>query len=95
MDQQLRLGDLYLTKGRDNDTSTENHLTQHGEEGAVYDYEIHPEEKSEFSDAATLEQRRAYKIEIQVGHPFLNEDYIKLFSYTCPARMIIHGALKH
>lgn len=67
MDQQLRLGDSYLVKGHESDLSTENHLTHHGEEGTS-DYELHPEGNSEFSDAATLEQRRAYKIEMQVEH---------------------------
>lgn len=30
------------------------------------EYELHPESNPELSDAATLEQRRAYKLEIQV-----------------------------
>lgn len=66
---QLRLGDLDLVKGHESDSSTENHLTQPGEEGTS-DYELHPEGNSESSDAATLEQRRAYKIEMQVEHSF-------------------------
>ena len=66
MDQQLRLGDSYLPKSHEGDNSVENHLTQNGEEGTVSDYELHPELNSEVSDATTLEQRRAYKIEMQV-----------------------------
>lgn len=70
MDQQLRLGDSYLPKNSESDT-TENHLTQNGEDATVPDYELHPEMSSEFSDAATLEQRRAYKIELQVEYCFI------------------------
>lgn len=66
MDQQLRLGDSYLPRSDETDTSVENHLTQNGEEGIVSDYELHPEVNSEVSDTTTLEQRRAYKIEMQV-----------------------------
>lgn len=65
MDKQ-RLGDSYLPKTNESDTSaekTENHLTLNTEEGAALDNEIHPEGNS---DAATLEQRRAFKIELQV-----------------------------
>ena len=69
MDQQLRLGDSYLPKSSETDT-TENHLTLNGEDGTVSDFELHPEVNSEFSDAATLEQRRAYKIELQVEYCF-------------------------
>ncbi|XP_042979270.1 brefeldin A-inhibited guanine nucleotide-exchange protein 1-like isoform X1 [Carya illinoinensis] len=71
MDQQLRLGDSYLPKNSESDT-TENHLTQNGEDGIVPDYELHPEMSSEFSDAATLEHRRAYKIELQKGISLFN-----------------------
>lgn len=65
MDKQ-RLGDSYLPNTNESDTSaekTENHLTLNTEEGAALDNEIHPEGNS---DAATLEQRRAFKIELQV-----------------------------
>ncbi|KAL7237234.1 hypothetical protein ACSBR2_003510 [Camellia fascicularis] len=72
MDQQLRIGDFYPPKTSDSDTPTENHTTFSGEEGIVPDYEMHPEVNSEFSDAATLEQRRAYKIELQKGVSLFN-----------------------
>ena len=78
MDQQLRLGEPYLPKSYENDTSIENQLTQNGEEGTVSDYEIHPELNSEVSDATTLEQRRAYKIEMQV-----ETVYYFIMLYTC------------
>ena len=66
MDQQLRVGDFCLLKSSDNDSLSENTAAINGEEGIVPDYEMHPEVNSESSDAATLEQRRAYKLELQV-----------------------------
>ncbi|KAJ0076532.1 hypothetical protein Patl1_35588 [Pistacia atlantica] len=72
MDLQLRIGDSYLPKSFESDTSTENTLIASGEDGAVSDYEFHPEVNSEVSDAATLEQRRAYKIELQKGVSLFN-----------------------
>lgn len=64
MDQQLKLDDTYFLKTSENDASPENPLS--GEETAAVDPELQSDGNSEFSDAATLEQRRAYKIELQV-----------------------------
>ncbi|GKV06913.1 hypothetical protein SLEP1_g18731 [Rubroshorea leprosula] len=72
MDQQLRIGDFYLPKGLDIDTSVESHSTPTGEDSSVCDYESHPEMNSELSDTATLEQRRAYKKELQKGIALFN-----------------------
>ncbi|KAJ7967048.1 Brefeldin A-inhibited guanine nucleotide-exchange protein [Quillaja saponaria] len=72
MDQQLRIGDSYLPKSSESDVATENHLALNGEEGNASDFELHPEVHSELSDAATLEQRRAYKIELQKGISLFN-----------------------
>ncbi|KAI4297867.1 hypothetical protein L6164_037728 [Bauhinia variegata] len=72
MDQQLRIGDSYLLKSSESNTPADNHLTQNGEEGNASDHELHPDVNSEFSDAATLEQRRAYKIELQKGISLFN-----------------------
>lgn len=71
MDQQLRIGDTCLHKSSEGETSTDNHSVPNGEDGAVPDYELHAEVNSELSDSATLEQRRAYKIELQVGYCFM------------------------
>ncbi|XP_050365272.1 brefeldin A-inhibited guanine nucleotide-exchange protein 1 isoform X1 [Argentina anserina] len=71
MDQQ-RLGDSYLPKTNENDTpseKTENQLTLNGEEGSASDYDVYPEGNS---DAATLEQRRAFKLELQKGISLFN-----------------------
>ncbi|GAB2267564.1 Protein big1 [Dionaea muscipula] len=70
MDQQLKVGDLYLPKKSQND-SLENHSNQNGEEAAA-EYEVQAEANSEFSDAATFEQRRAYKLELQKGVSLFN-----------------------
>ena len=83
MDQQLRLGDSYLPRSDETDTSVENHLTQNGEEGIVSDYELHPEVNSEVSDTTTLEQRRAYKIEMQV------ETLFHVVMLYCPLFILI------
>ncbi|XP_022763827.1 brefeldin A-inhibited guanine nucleotide-exchange protein 1-like isoform X2 [Durio zibethinus] len=65
MDQQLKIGDSDLPKSFESDTSAESHSTPTAEDGTVPDCDLHPEMNSELSDAATLEQRRAYKIELQ------------------------------
>lgn len=65
MDQQLRIGD-FSPRSTETDYSIENNSSFTGEEGNGFDYELHSDTSSELSDAATLEQRRAYKIELQV-----------------------------
>uniref|UniRef100_A0A2P2LZA0 Uncharacterized protein MANES_03G096700 n=2 Tax=Rhizophora mucronata TaxID=61149 RepID=A0A2P2LZA0_RHIMU len=71
MDQQLRVGESHLPKNSECDT-TENHSMPSGEDGNVPDYDVHSEMNSEMSDAANLEQRRAYKIELQKGITLFN-----------------------
>ncbi|KAA3463601.1 brefeldin A-inhibited guanine nucleotide-exchange protein 1-like [Gossypium australe] len=70
MDQRLKIGDSDLPSGSEGETSAESHLTPSAEDGVVPDYELHLELNSELSDSATLEQRRAYKIELQVSYCF-------------------------
>ncbi|XVF44672.1 hypothetical protein PTKIN_Ptkin02bG0142900 [Pterospermum kingtungense] len=72
MDQQLKIGDSDLPRSLESDTSAESHSTLIAEDGALPDCELHPEMNSELSDAATLEQRRAYKIELQKGVSLFN-----------------------
>jgi len=65
MDQQLRIEDV--SPGTPEiDHSRENHSALNGEEGSGIDYELHSDANSEFSNAATLELRRAYKLELHV-----------------------------
>ncbi|MBA0875344.1 hypothetical protein Goshw_030062 [Gossypium schwendimanii] len=65
MDQQLKIGDSDLPRSFDSDTSSERPSTSIVEDGVVPDCELHPEMNFELSDPATLEQCRAYKIELQ------------------------------
>ncbi|KAA3463053.1 brefeldin A-inhibited guanine nucleotide-exchange protein 1 [Gossypium australe] len=64
MDGQLKIGHSDSPKSFENDTSAESHSTSTAEDGTLADCEFHPEMNSELSDAATVEQRRAYKIEL-------------------------------
>ncbi|KAK8467256.1 hypothetical protein PHAVU_008G293100 [Phaseolus vulgaris] len=72
MDQQIRIGDIDLVKSPESSSTAETYLMPNVEEGNASDHELHPDVNSEFSDAATLEQRRAYKIELQRGISLFN-----------------------
>jgi brefeldin A-inhibited guanine nucleotide-exchange protein len=62
MDQQLRIGESSEVL-----SSVDNHNIQNGEEGTGMDHDMQSESSSsDVSDSSTLEQRRAYKIELQV-----------------------------
>ncbi|KAJ9183199.1 hypothetical protein P3X46_007098 [Hevea brasiliensis] len=72
MDQQLRIGESYVPKSLESDASTENYSNPSGEDASSPDYDLHAESNSEMSDTASLEQRRAYKIELQKGISLFN-----------------------
>ncbi|XP_039062936.1 brefeldin A-inhibited guanine nucleotide-exchange protein 1-like isoform X2 [Hibiscus syriacus] len=72
MDQKLAVGDSVLRKSFKSDTSLERFSNLTAEDGTVPDYELQQEMNSELSNAATLEQRRAYKIELQKGVSLFN-----------------------
>ncbi|KAL9276262.1 hypothetical protein ACSQ67_026192 [Phaseolus vulgaris] len=72
MDQQIRIGDIDLVKSPESSSTAETYVMPNVEEGNASDHELHPDVNSEFSDAATLEQRRAYKIELQRGISLFN-----------------------
>lgn len=73
MDQQLKIGDPSLpNRSQMIYGSVDASSVQNGEEGTIADLELHPESNSELSDAATLEQRRAYKLEMQKGISLFN-----------------------
>ncbi|KAG6401464.1 hypothetical protein SASPL_138321 [Salvia splendens] len=65
MDQQLKDEEHNPTKSSDNENVAES-PSYHTDDAANADFELHLETKSEMYDAATLEQRRAHKLEIQV-----------------------------
>lgn len=66
MDQQLKIGDFCLPNTSDNENLSENQTSRGGDEGNLPEFELQSEAFSELSNAATLEQRRAYKLELQV-----------------------------
>ncbi|KAL4301738.1 hypothetical protein GQ457_10G019250 [Hibiscus cannabinus] len=72
MDQQLKIGDSDLPKNFESDSSAERQSASFAEDGVLPDCDFHPEINYELSDAATLEQRRAYKIELQKGVSLFN-----------------------
>ncbi|XP_011000850.1 PREDICTED: brefeldin A-inhibited guanine nucleotide-exchange protein 1-like [Populus euphratica] len=88
MDQKLRTGDSYLPKSSESSTSTENHSTLSGEDAGASDYDLHSEVNSEMSDAATLEQRRAYKIELQKGISIFNRKPSKGIEFLINAKKV-------
>ncbi|KAG6778239.1 hypothetical protein POTOM_018093 [Populus tomentosa] len=88
MDQQLRIGDSNLPKISQSSTSTENHSTLNGEDASAPEYDLHPEVNSETSDAATLEQRRAYKIELQKGISIFNRKPSKGIEFLINAKKV-------
>lgn len=71
MDQQLKVGEHNPSKSTDNENSAES-PSYVIDDANNADYELHPEANSGISDAATLEQRRAYKLEIQKGIALFN-----------------------
>ncbi|KAI3736492.1 hypothetical protein L6452_16034 [Arctium lappa] len=71
MDQQLRIGEFGVQKTSDNDSVVESNTSLGGDEGSLPDFELHQEAISEHS-TATLEQRRAYKLELQKGISLFN-----------------------
>ncbi|KAG9144559.1 hypothetical protein Leryth_010773 [Lithospermum erythrorhizon] len=68
MDLQLKVGNKDLPKSSDDENSAD--ILAGPVEDA--DYELHSEANSEVSDAATLEQRRSYKIQLQKGVSMFN-----------------------
>ncbi|WOL13686.1 hypothetical protein Cni_G22459 [Canna indica] len=90
MDQQLRIGDFSL-QSPENEHSAENQFTANGEEGIAVEYDLHSDANSEISDAATLEQRRAYKLEFQKGVSLFNRKPSKGIDFLIKTKKI--GAL--
>lgn len=72
MDQQLKIGDFCLPNTSDNENLSENQSSRGGDEGNLPEFELQSEAISELSNAATLEQRRAYKLELQKGVSLFN-----------------------
>lgn len=80
MDQLLRIGDF--AQSLDNQPSAESFSALIGEEAGVLEYDLNSDANHELYDTATLEQRRAYKLEFQVKYfLFLYKDACHLFIY--------------
>ncbi|XP_073119296.1 brefeldin A-inhibited guanine nucleotide-exchange protein 1-like [Henckelia pumila] len=71
MDHQLKVGDVNPPKLSDNENLTES-PSNLNEDTNFTDYELPSQANSEFSDAISLEQRRAYKLEMQKGVALFN-----------------------
>lgn len=71
MDHQLKVGDVNPPKLSDNENLTES-PSNLNEDTNFTDYELLSQANSEFSDAISLEQRRAYKLEMQRGVALFN-----------------------
>ncbi|KAJ8765103.1 hypothetical protein K2173_010586 [Erythroxylum novogranatense] len=91
MDQQLRVGESYSPKNSENDALIENQSSPTGEDGIVPDYDLHAEVNSEMSDAATVEQRRAYKIEVQKGISLFNRKPSKGIEFLISTKKVGHS----
>ncbi|VFQ78432.1 unnamed protein product [Cuscuta campestris] len=87
MDSQLKLGESNPAKFSGNDSMIEN-IAAPNEDGNLPDYDLHLEESSEFSNAVTLEQRRAYKLEIQKGVSLFNRKPSKGIEFLMNTRKI-------
>lgn len=67
MDQQLRIGEFSPKLSEASLNSIDNPNILSGEDGSGIDYELQSDSGSpDISGASSLEQRRAYKIELQV-----------------------------
>jgi len=66
MDQQLRIGE-FSPGSSENLNSMDSQNIHNGEEGSGMDYELQFDtSNSDVTDSSLLEQRRAYKMELQV-----------------------------
>ncbi|XP_047311695.1 brefeldin A-inhibited guanine nucleotide-exchange protein 1-like isoform X2 [Impatiens glandulifera] len=88
MDQQLKIRDSSPLKGSFSDSSSVSHMASIGEEGILVDAELNTEANSEISDAALLEQRRAYKLELQKGVSLFNRKPSKGIEYLISTKKV-------
>ncbi|CAM0909962.1 unnamed protein product [Alopecurus aequalis] len=84
MDQQLRIGE-----SSDVPSSIDNHNIHNGEEGIGTDYDLQSESSSsDVSDSSSVEQRRAYKIELQKGIALFNRKPSKGIDFLIRSKKI-------
>ncbi|XP_042040384.1 brefeldin A-inhibited guanine nucleotide-exchange protein 1-like isoform X2 [Salvia splendens] len=87
MDQQLKVGEYNPTKTSDNENMVES-PNYHNDDAINADFELHPEANSEIYHAATLEQRRAHKLEIQKGTALFNRKPSKGIEFLIKAKKV-------
>ncbi|KAG6502244.1 brefeldin A-inhibited guanine nucleotide-exchange protein 1-like isoform X1 [Zingiber officinale] len=87
MDQQLRIGD-FAPQSLDNQPSAEILAALIGEEAGVLDYDLNSDANHELYDTATLEQRRAYKLEFQKGVSLFNKKPLKGIEFLIKTKKI-------
>ncbi|XP_056854118.1 brefeldin A-inhibited guanine nucleotide-exchange protein 1 isoform X2 [Raphanus sativus] len=88
MDQQYSIGESLLPKSVENEASGENYSNPNEEDVKTTDHDFHPDLISESSDAATLEQRRAYKIELQKGVTLFNRKPSKGIEFLISSKKV-------
>ncbi|KAL9261352.1 Brefeldin A-inhibited guanine nucleotide-exchange protein 1-like protein [Drosera capensis] len=87
MDQQLKVGDVFQPSKTQTEGS-DHHSLRSGEEGTPAEHEVQAEGNAELSDAATLEQRIAYKMEIQKGISAFNRKPSKGIEYLIQTKKV-------
>ncbi|KAF3595703.1 hypothetical protein DY000_02028220 [Brassica cretica] len=88
MDQQFSVGESLLPKSVENEAPGDNYSNPNEEDGTTTDHDFHPDLSSESSEAATLEQRRAYKIELQKGVALFNRKPSKGIEFLISSKKV-------
>ncbi|KAJ1259956.1 hypothetical protein BS78_10G194900 [Paspalum vaginatum] len=88
MDQQLRIGE-FSSSSSETRSSVDNHNMHNGEEGSGMDYELQFDTgSSDITDSSSLEQRRAYKMELQKGISLFNKKPSKGIDFLIRSKKI-------
>ncbi|KAG2607303.1 hypothetical protein PVAP13_4NG237500 [Panicum virgatum] len=88
MDQQLRIGE-FSPSSSENLNSVDNQNINNGEEGSGMDYELQFDtSNSDVTDSSSLEQRRAYKMELQKGIALFNKKPSKGIDFLMRSKKI-------
>ncbi|KQJ93806.1 brefeldin A-inhibited guanine nucleotide-exchange protein 1 isoform X1 [Brachypodium distachyon] len=92
MDQQLKIGDFSPKLSEVSLNSLDNPNIFIGEDGSGIDYELQSESYiPDLSGASSLEQRRAYKIELQKGISLFNRKPSKGIDFLTKSKKIGHS----
>ncbi|AQL04912.1 Brefeldin A-inhibited guanine nucleotide-exchange protein 1 [Zea mays] len=88
MDQQLRIGE-FSPGNSETLSSADNHNIHNGEEWSGIDYELQFDtSSSDITDSSSLEQRRAYKMELQKGITLFNKKPSKGIDFLIRSKKI-------